>query len=135
MRQFTDEIAILNAKDSTGVGKILDVTDYNTIIVSISTASSADLVVKFAGSIKDTCPTFTDAQSPSNLFDYLQAVDLQNASATNGDTGFVVSGSDDTKTYEINVNGIKWFAPVVTTRNAGSVTAVAKCFGAGNGRT
>lgn len=49
-------------------------------------------------------------------------VDLQNGAAVDGDTGFVVTGTDDFRQFEINVNSLDYICFRVTARSAGSVT-------------
>ena len=56
MRDFTQEKAILSAKAADGVGDSLLVEDFKHIVLSLNTASSANLTVKFAGSIQETAP-------------------------------------------------------------------------------
>ena len=115
-------VTCLNAKAATGVGTTIDTRDFDYLVLEIGTASSANLTVKFAGSVSETAPTFSSAQSVSNHWDYLYCYDLNSASGVTGDTGFVVSGTDDFKLYKVNVDGINWFNANVTARSAGSVT-------------
>lgn len=49
-------------------------------------------------------------------------VDLEDGSAIDGDTGFVVAGTDDFRQFEININSLDYLAFTVTARSAGSVT-------------
>lgn len=128
MRQFTDSLNVLSAKAETGVGKVLLVSDYSHIVASIATASSASLTVKCAGSIADDAPNFGAAQSATNMWDYVDMIDLQSNSSIDGDTGLAPGGADDFRNFEVNVNALKWLTFVVTTYVAGSVTVNAKCF-------
>lgn len=113
---------ILDAKATTGAGNIIPCDDFTHAIVSVNTASSANLTLKFAGSIADTAPVFTDAQSVSNSFDYIQIKDLEDGSSIDGDTGFAPAGTDDHRLFEININALKYLTAVVTARSAGNVT-------------
>lgn len=118
---------IMSAKAATGVGNTINVKDYRNAVVRIWTASSANLTVKCQGAVAvstdtDTPPTFSSAQSTSNHWDYVQMVDLQDGSPVNGDTGFVVAGTDDFRLFEINVNSLDFLNFNVTARSAGSVT-------------
>lgn len=123
--QFTDTIKILDAKATTGAGDGQLVTDFTNLILALDTASSANLTVKFQGSISDTEPDWTAAQSATNQWDYVQVKDLEDGSSLDGDNGFVVSGTDDHRMFEVNTNRLKWFNAIVTARAAGSVTAQA----------
>lgn len=121
-RQHYQDVIIMDAKATTGVGNYIYVGDYRNLIVSIATASSANLTVKCAGAIAADCPDMASAQSVSNMYDFIQMIDLQNGDATDGDTGFVVTGTDDFRLFEINTNGFQWLTFRVTARSAGSVT-------------
>lgn len=125
MRDFTRKPqTLLNAKAGTGsdlTGGIF-VGDWRHIIIYIASASSANLTVKFQGSISESAPDFTAAQSVSNVWDYVQIKDLEDASAVDGDTGIAFAGTDDVRMFEVNVNGLQWFNANVTARAAGSVT-------------
>ena len=123
---------ILDAKAATGVGRTITTTAHRNIILSIATAGNANLTVKVQGALGEieadgTYPVdFTAAQSVSNMWDYLQIIDLEDGSIIDGDTGFVVTGTDDFRHFEINTNGIDFITLNVTARSAGSVTAKAR---------
>ena len=121
MRQFTELITCLSAGTS-GAGLNIDVADYQHIIAQVSTASSANLTFKCVGSIEDICPTFTSAQSATNMYDFIDMIDLQNNSSIDGDTGVGFTGTDDYRMFEVNVSGLKWVNFRITARVAGSVT-------------
>lgn len=122
------DATILNAAAAASTGTGFDVSRFRHLVVSVGTASSANLTVKFQGSIQITQPDFSAAQSVSNHWDYVQGIDLEDGSALDGDTGFVVTGTDDFKNYEVNVNGLRWFDATVTARSAGSVTVKVLAF-------
>jgi hypothetical protein len=132
MRRFRKRgVTVLNAKAATGVGNTISIQDYQHVVLEIGTASSANLTCKFAASASETAPTFSSAQSVSNHWDYLLAYDMNDGSSVAGDTGFVVSGTDDFKIYLFNVDGVNWFNANVTARSAGSITV--KLTGYSNG--
>jgi len=128
MRNFSQEQPILTAKAETGVGSNILVEDFQHIVLSLDTIDSANLVVKFAGSLSDTEPDFSAAQSTTNRWDYIEVKDLQDGSAVDGDTGITMGGTDDHRILEANINGLKWFTAIVTARSAGSVTVKGKLF-------
>lgn len=118
---------ILDAKAATGVGNTIAVRDFRNCVVRIGTASSANLTVKAQGAValpstNYTAPNFAAAQTVANLWDYIQMIDLQNGNPINGDDGFVVTGTDDFRQFEININGLDFINFSVTARSAGSVT-------------
>lgn len=128
MRNFSDSITIMNAKDATGIGNYIDVSDYQHAKVSIATASSANLTIKCQGSIEDASPDFSSAQSAANMWDYIDMVDDQNNTSIDGDTGIAFAGTDDVRMLEVNVNGLKWLSFRITARSAGSATVKCKLF-------
>ena len=119
---------ILDAKATTGAGLVIPCGDFTHAVISLNTASSANLTVKFAGSIADVAPVFTDAQSVANSFDYIQVKDLEDASAIDGDTGIAPAGTDDHRMFEVNINALQFLTAVVTARAAGSVTVKVRLY-------
>ena len=128
MSRDTKLYTVLSAKAATGAGNNILVEDFKTAVLSFDSASSANMTVKFAGSVSDDAPDFTAAKSSTNQYDYIQVIDLESGSAIDGDTGIALSGSDDNRQLEANVNGLKWLTAVVTARSAGSVTVTSKLF-------
>lgn len=123
---------ILSAKGATGIGNTIPVRDFRNCIVKIGTASSANLTVKAQGAVASpatdyTAPDFAAAQTVANHWDYIQMIDLQNGAPVNGDDGFVVTGTDDFRQFEININSLDFINFVVTARSAGSVTIDVSC--------
>lgn len=120
--------SVLSAAAAVGAGNTLNVEDFRNIVFSVATdgGGTAALTVKFAGSIQDDAPDFAAAQSKTNMFDYIEVIDLQSGSAIDGDTGFAVATADDYRLLEANVNGLKWVCAIVTARSAGSVNVTAK---------
>jgi hypothetical protein len=100
---------------------------YKHLLITLNTdgGGDADMTVKFQGSASDACPDFAAAQTVNNRWDYIQVVDLEDGNATDGDTGFVVSGADDHRMYEVNINHLKWFNAIITAWAEGEVTV--KC--------
>lgn len=113
---------ILDAKWATGVGNTIMCRDFRNAVVTIATASSANLTCKCVWAVWESAPTFTSAQSVSNMYDYLQMVDLNDGSTITWDTWFVVTGTDDFRQFEININSIDYINFNVTARSAGTVT-------------
>jgi len=128
IRYTVGEHTFLNAQAATGAGLALDVSNYRHIVVSIGTASSGNLTVKFQGSVAKDAPTWGSAQSATNHWDYIQIKDLEDGSSVDGDTGFAVVGTDDVRLFEVNTNGLRWLNLNVTARTAGSVTANGSLF-------
>lgn len=120
MRRFSEQFVILSAKAATGTGVAMKVTDWEHVLISLSSQSSANFTVKFQGSQSDTCPDFSSAQSATNECDYIQVKDYQNNAAIDGDTGVAFAGTDDVRLFEFNTNGLQWVTATITARSAGS---------------
>ena len=128
MRQVSPVVTILNAKGATGTGVKMDVQDFKYLVMSFATASSGNLTVKFQGSISETAPDFSSAQSSTNVWDYIDVTDLQSFASVDGDTGVAVTGTDDVRQFQASTNGLKWLCATVTARSAGNVTVTARGF-------
>lgn len=115
----------MSAKAATGVGTEVDVSNYGKVMVAIATASSGNLTVKACGSMEAPGGVdFSAAASPSNPHDFVSMKDLEDAANVDGDTGFVVAGTDDCRQFEINTTGLRTLNFNVTARSAGSVTVI-----------
>lgn len=115
--------------------KVVFCDDFTHAELQIGTASSGNMTVKIAGSLgKNTAtadgdtPNFGATVSAANNYTFLQVVDLEDNSAIDGGTGFVVSGTDAQRLYEININGIKYICLIPTAWSAGSITAKIKLY-------
>lgn len=118
---------VFDAKWATWTSDPIPVRDFRNCVVKVWTASSANLTMKAQWAISSsatdyTAPTFSSSQSVANNWDYVQMVDLQDGNHINGDTGFVVTWTDDFRLFEININWLDFIAFTVTARSAWSVT-------------
>lgn len=110
------------------IGRNIYCRDFRHAVISVNTASSANLTLKFVGSLGDsianphTCPDFSATQSKDNSWDYIQVIDLEDGSAIDGDTGISPAGTDDHRQFEANINGIDWINAIITAWTAGNVT-------------
>ena len=127
MRDYK-EYTILDAADSTGAGKTIYVGDFRHAIITMNTASSANLTAKVQGAISETAPNFAAAASATNAWDYVQMKDLEDGSTVDGDTGFAPAGTDDQRLFEVNINALQWLTVNVTARSAGSITVKIRVF-------
>jgi hypothetical protein len=128
MRNFSTEFKILDAKGADGIGSPMLVEDWKTITLKLGSASNANLVVKFQGSIADTMPNFAGAQTVANHWDYVDVIDLEDGASVDGDTGITLGGTDDFRVFEVNASGLKWICAIVSSWSVGSVTLTAKGF-------
>ncbi len=134
MRHYTNTHYVLNAANavkgaaSNGNGMFMEVSDFRHLILALDTTGSATATIKVQGSISETAPDFTAAQSQSNQWGYIQAIDLADQSVVNGATGFVLTGTDTDRLLEINTNGLKWINVIVTAYTQGTIYAQIKPF-------
>jgi len=126
----TKEYTLLNLAAEASTGKAIAVEDFKNAVFSFATDGGGDaaLTVKFQGSIQETCPDFSAAQSVTNHWDYIEVVDLEDGAAIDGDTGVAVAAADDYRMLEANINGLKWLCATVTARSAGEVTVKVRVF-------
>ena len=128
MRQFA-AYTIMSAKAATGIGIPVFCRDFKHAVFSFATdgGSDAALTVKFQGSIAEgttagSAPDFSAAQSVTNLWDYIDVIDLEDGASIDGDTGVAVAGADDYRLFEANVNALEYICARVTARTEGEVT-------------
>ena len=137
MRQ-TVFYTILNAKAAAGAGIAIPCEDYRHAIFFFATDGGGDaaLTVKFQGSLgagispvnMETAPAFASAASLTNMWDYIEVIDLEDGSAIDGDTGIAVATADDYRMLEANINGLKYLCARVTARTEGEVTVIVRLF-------
>lgn len=89
---------------------------------------TAAMTVKVVGSIQANPPDFARPKGPSNQYDYVQIIDLQDSVAINGNTGIVLATADINRMFEVNVNGLQWIAVICTAGTAGSITVKARLY-------
>jgi hypothetical protein len=117
--------------------KILYVSDWRNIILSVATSGSLNATFKVAGSLgkpvvlptdksSEDTPNFGATQSASNPYTFIQIINLDTAAAVNGVTGVTSAGSDLNNTYEVNTNGLKYLTLVLTAWSAGTITVKAQ---------
>ena len=128
MRSYQKELTIFSAKGATGTGLAHNVEDFQHLMLTLSSASSANFTIKFQASNSDNCPDFSSAQAVTNRWDYIAVKDLQSGATVGGDTGVAFSGTDDVRMFEVNSSGQKWICATITARSAGTVTLTAKPF-------
>lgn len=106
------------------IGNTIFVKDFNHAILTYDTDGGGDaaLTVKFQGSISETEPDFSAAQSPSNQWDYIQVIDLEDQSTIDGDTGIAVATADDHRQVEANINALNYINAIVSGWTEGEVT-------------
>ena len=120
-------LTILDAAAADATGNALAVRGFKTIAFQFATdgGSDAALTINFQGSYSDDCPDFSAAQSKTNLWDYIEVIDLEDGSAIDGDTGISVASADDYRQFEANLSGINWICATMSSRTEGEATLYA----------
>jgi|2_EtaG_2_1085320.scaffolds.fasta_scaffold01312_10 hypothetical protein len=118
--------------------KVLFVQDFKDVQLNLITSGSANFTAKVAVSdgkvLSDVTPPASDTpnfgatQSKTNPYNYAQIINLEDASAVDGDTGMTSAGTDLNISYEVNTNGKKYITVIPTAWSAGLITIKAKLF-------
>jgi hypothetical protein len=110
--------------------KVIFAEDFTHSVVTVVTSGTATMTLKVAGSLGKITevnhldvPNFGATVSASNPYNFLSIVDLDTNAVTEGSAGIVVAGTDVHKTYEINVNAIKYFTLIPTAWTQGAINA------------
>ena len=126
-RLYDEAQTILSAQKTTGAGTTLTVSSTQTLLLWVGTAGmgAGDTVtIKVQGSIGHAVPDFGAAQSVTNVWDYVQIVDLEDASNVDGDTGITFSDANDVRQFEINTNGMRHITCNITANSDTTNVAV-----------
>lgn len=108
-------------------GKVINVEDFDHICLGFATAGNANLTVKAQGSMQDNVD-FNASQSTTNIWDYVDMKDLEDNASIAGDTGIALTGTDDCRNIEVNVNGLARFTMAITAWSAGTMEVKVKRF-------
>ena len=117
--------AIFTAKAATGIGNTIPVHELGNVIFQLGGALNSSLTVKFQGSVSDAAPDFSAAQSPTNHWDYIDVIDLQNDTSIDGDTGVALNNATEaanTNMYRIASPFMRWVNCEVTSYTDGDAT-------------
>lgn len=126
-RDVRQLVTITDAKAANGAGNSINVEYWRDKEISLDSAGSAAMIVKFVGSYQDTAPTFTSAQSVNNQWDYVAVRDREDNSVIEGDTGITLSAADDNRHFNVEANNLVWLSVIISSYTAGSVTIKLKC--------
>jgi hypothetical protein len=99
-------------------GKAVFIGDWRHNVLHLTFSTSPTMTIKVQGSISEDIPDFNAAQSPTNKWDYIEVIDIQDGTAIDGDTGVACSGSADNRVLELNVDGLQWVTVNITSATA-----------------
>lgn len=115
--------------------KIILCSDFTNIDLQLITSGTATTTVKAVGSMGMTkevasaqhgdTPNFGAAASRTNPWTYIEMIDTIDNSTVAGGTGVVVAGTDIAKSFEVNVNALKYFTLIPISWTQGALTAKA----------
>lgn len=149
-RVFQQAFKLMDAVAANSTATPMNVEDYRNVEVTLVTSGSASGVIKFqiaqgaiaggnttstgftnnaaaaTGSLK--YPDFSSASSPSNPWTYVQVIDLADQSTVNGGTGITLSGTDVSRTFEVNINAAMYFTATLSGYSAGAFTIIVKAY-------
>lgn len=129
MRSTQDEFQVLTAAAAANTfGKPMKVSDFRHLLAMICTTGSFNGTINIKGSIQESMPDFSSAQSKTNQWDYIQAKKYTDATTVDGVTGVVSAGTDINLLLEINTNGLTWVTIDLVLCSAGIVDAFIKPF-------
>jgi len=122
------ETVIDGATGTSTIATVFNATPYRNLVWSLATNASASQTIKFLCSSETTKPNFVSAQSYTNVWDYCQIVDLEDGTTYDGDTGIVLTGTDDYRLFEMDTNGVRWATALITSYTAGTSTVKVRGF-------
>lgn len=126
MALTNQQVYAIPATTANGIlgGMTLLSRGFRNAVFQIATASNAAATVKFVYSAQESKPDFGSAASATNVWDYVQSVQLTDGTPVDGTTGIAWTGTDGIKTVEINTNqsGIVWVGAIVSGYSAGTLS-------------
>ena len=121
----------MDGAQAQGAGDALLVEDFRHVVLTVAAyggGTGPTFTLQFQAAVAEDQPDWGSAQGNDNLWEYVQVVDLNDRTSIDGDTGFSVSGSNDTRLFEVNTNLIRWFNARITSYSDGQadVRAIAR---------
>lgn len=113
--------------NANGSGRVIMVQDFKSLNLELYGDVDADMVVKFVKSDQEALPDFDAAQSFSNSWEYVEAVNLNTGNTVDGSTGFTLTGND-ILALELNINGARWIGAIISAYADGEVQIRSKSF-------
>lgn len=125
MKHYAKHV-IMSAKDDDGVGTSFSAKDFMHLVFALDAtiAVGASATLKCQGSIADSTPDFSAAQSESNQWSYVQIIDLESGDPIDGNTGISLNASQH-EMFEINDNGLNFINFIVSGVSGGVSITVA----------
>ena len=125
-RQRLDPYTALTAQAATGASPAFFSGDHRHQTFQVTAPVNTSLTFKFVASNSKEAPDFSAAQSETNVYDFVEVIDLQDHSAIDGDTGVALDNTTaavNVRRYEVNDNNPRWVGIVVSAYTDGSLSA------------
>jgi hypothetical protein len=110
------------------LGKSILVENFQFGVLQLGSSGNCDFKIKFQGSVSNDAPNFSYARSVSNHWDYIDVIDLEDGVSIDGDAGISLTGTDDFRQFQMNVDGLKWLNCFCFDGTSGSLTVKIKLF-------
>jgi len=120
-RENTKEISILAGVTTTATGVTANVAYYQHIGVTVAT-NVASGTLKFACSLADDAPTFSDTASATNTWDYVDFTNFQNNTSVDGDTGITLANTTGVEQLYITGNNFRSCTALLSGTVTGTTT-------------
>lgn len=98
------------------------VQDRQHLFLTLATSWNANCTIKVQISYQETEPDFSAAASPTNQWSYVQVKLATTAAAIDGATGIVLTGTDSTMNYTVNIEWARRIGATITAISAGAIT-------------
>ena len=86
------------------------------------------VTLKFQGSVSESAPDFNASQSTTNLWDYVDVIDMEDGTSIDGDTGVACAGAADNRHFEVNIDGLNWLTAAFSSWSDGEIGLVVSSF-------
>jgi len=110
--------------------RVIFVEEFDYIVLDVVSDGGGDYagVIHPVGSIGDTAANFAGTISKTNMYEFLDFVDIETATSIDGDTGVTVAGADQYRTFRVDVKGLTWFTVIHSSGTAGELTINARLY-------
>jgi len=123
MQKLHKTITMLDAATATTNSDAFGISDFKNASIALIGADTAAFTFKIKGSIQKDKPAFGSAKSATNIWDYIDVLDLEDGSSIDGDTGVSFSGND-VRQFEVNTENMQWVGVEVSAYTSGDASAV-----------
>lgn len=105
-------------------GHALLVRGFRHLVFDFIGTDTAVYTLNIQGSNSEDKPNFENAASLTNRWDYVQVIDLENATTIDGDVGIAVIANEKGRQFEVNTNGITWLCANITAWTTGKTAMI-----------